>query len=138
MIVVLNLSPTFGSTYGQASKSPANSLRFIIHKPTDKQSAQIKHSISYLRCIIIYQQDDWSNILHLDEFAYNNNGTLFYQGYTFLGVHRHDRRRRVNRFVCTLLHLCCFQFPLRATRDRSHLLLFPVPDIVPPPFFVFW
>ena len=44
--MVLNLSLTFGSTFGPASKSPANSLRLIIHKPTDKQSAQIKRSSS--------------------------------------------------------------------------------------------
>ena len=42
MIVVLNLSLTFGSTYWHASKSLANSLWLIIHKLTDKSSAQIK------------------------------------------------------------------------------------------------
>ena len=26
----------------------------------------------YLRCFISYQEDDWSQILHLEEFAYNN------------------------------------------------------------------
>ena len=44
--MVLNLSLTFGSTYGQASKSPAKCLQPIIHKLTHKQRTQIKRSSS--------------------------------------------------------------------------------------------
>jgi hypothetical protein len=41
----------------------------------------------YLRCIVNYQQDDWTNLLPLVEFAYNNTlhsstkQTLFFSNY---------------------------------------------------------
>ena len=41
-------------------------------------------------CFLSYQQDDWANILHFAEFAYNNSihsSTRVTQFYTYTGYH---------------------------------------------------
>ena len=48
-------------------------LSSAYHPQTDGQTERTNQTLEqYLRCFISYQQDDWSNILHLAEFAYNN------------------------------------------------------------------
>ena len=48
-------------------------LSSAYHPQNDGQTKRTKQTLKqYLRCFISYQHDDWSNILHLSEFAYNN------------------------------------------------------------------
>lgn len=60
------------------------------HPQTDGQSERTNQTLEqYLRCYTNYQQDDWSNLLPLAEFAYNNaentsiQMTPFYANYAF-------------------------------------------------------
>ena len=44
------------------------------HPQTDGQAERTNQTLEqYLRCFISYQQDDWADILHFAEFAYNNS-----------------------------------------------------------------
>jgi hypothetical protein len=43
------------------------------HPQTDGQAERTNQTLEqYLRCFLSYQQDDWAEILHFAEFAYNN------------------------------------------------------------------
>jgi transposase InsO family protein len=49
------------------------SLSTIYHPQTNGQIERVNQILKqYLRCIVNYQQDDWTNLLPLAEFAYNN------------------------------------------------------------------
>ena len=44
------------------------------HPQTDGQAERTNQTLEqYLRCFLSYQQDDWADILHFAEFAYNNS-----------------------------------------------------------------
>ena len=44
------------------------------HPQTDEQTERTNQMVEqYLRCFLSYQQDDWEDILHFAEFAYNNS-----------------------------------------------------------------
>ena len=44
------------------------------HQKTNGQSERTNQIVEqYLRCFVNYQQDDWVDLLHLAEFAYNNS-----------------------------------------------------------------
>lgn len=48
-------------------------LSSAFHPQTDGQTERVNQVLEqYLRCTINYQQDDWTNLLPLAEFAYNN------------------------------------------------------------------
>lgn len=60
------------------------------HPQTDGQTERVNQVLEqYLRCTINYQQDDWTTILPLVEFAYNNTihsstqHTLFFANYGY-------------------------------------------------------
>ena len=47
-------------------------LSFDYHPQTEGQVEHTNETLEqYLRCFLSYQQDDWANILHFAEFAYN-------------------------------------------------------------------
>ena len=44
------------------------------HPQTNGQAERTNQTLEqYLRCVLSYQQDDWADILHFVEFAYNNS-----------------------------------------------------------------
>ncbi|GGV51932.1 hypothetical protein GCM10010495_81700 [Kitasatospora herbaricolor] len=48
-------------------------LSSAFHPQTDEQTERVNQILKqYLRCTINYQQDDWTTLLPLAEFAYNN------------------------------------------------------------------
>lgn len=48
-------------------------LSLPFHPQTDGQTERVNQVLEqYLRCIINYQQDDWTTLLLMAEFAYNN------------------------------------------------------------------
>jgi hypothetical protein len=48
-------------------------LSTTYHPQTDGQTERVNQILEqYLRCIVNYQQDDWTDLISLAEFAYNN------------------------------------------------------------------
>ena len=48
-------------------------LSTAFHPQTDGQTERVNQVLEqYLRCVVSYQQDDWTTLLPLAEFAYNN------------------------------------------------------------------
>jgi transposase InsO family protein len=66
-------------------------LSSAYHPETDGQTERTNQTPEqYLRCFISYQQDDWSQLLHLAEFAYNNivhSSTKVTPFYAYTGNH---------------------------------------------------
>ena len=62
------------------------------HPQTDGQAERTNQTLKqYLRCLS-YQQDDWADILHFVEFAYNNSihsSTRVTPFYAYIGYHLH-------------------------------------------------
>ena len=49
-------------------------LSFDYHPQTEGQVEHTNETLEqYLQCFLRYQQDDWANILHFAEFAYNDS-----------------------------------------------------------------
>ena len=57
---------------GKASISEFLILITIATKDSSTFQYQVYMVAIYLRCFLSYQQDDWADILHFAEFAYNN------------------------------------------------------------------
>ena len=61
------------------------------HPQTDGQAERTNQTLEqYLRCFLSYQQDDWADILHFAEFAYNNaihSSTRVSPFYAYTGSH---------------------------------------------------
>ena len=61
------------------------------HPQTDGQAERTNQTLEqYLRCFLSYQQDDWADILHFAEFAYNNSihsSTRVTPFYAYIGYH---------------------------------------------------
>ena len=69
-------------------------LSTAFHPQTDGQTENMNRTIEqYLRIYCNYQQDNWTNLLSLAEFAYNNayqptiNCSPFYANYGLPEVH---------------------------------------------------
>ena len=62
------------------------------HPETNGQSERTNQTIEqYLRCFVNYQQDDWLDLLHSVEFAYNNSehsSTGYSPFFANIGYHR--------------------------------------------------
>jgi len=64
-------------------------LLLVVHPQTDEQTKQVNQVLEqYLRCTINYHQDDWTSLMRLAKFAYNNmytstQETLFYINYGY-------------------------------------------------------
>ena len=61
------------------------------HPQTDGQAERTNQTLEqYFRCFLSYQQDDWADILHFAEFAYNNaihSSTRVSPFYAYTGFH---------------------------------------------------
>ena len=61
------------------------------HPQTDGEAERTNQTLEqYLRCFLSYQQDDWADILHFAEFAYNNSihsSTRVTPFYAYTGYH---------------------------------------------------
>ena len=61
------------------------------HPQIDGQAEQTNQTLEqYLRCFLSYHQDDWVDILHFTEFAYNNSihaSTKVTPFYAYTGCH---------------------------------------------------
>ena len=61
------------------------------HPQTDVQAERTNQTLEqYLRCFLGYHQDDWADILHFAEFAYNNSvhaSIKFTPFYAYSGCH---------------------------------------------------
>ena len=61
------------------------------HPQTDGQAEQTNQMLEqYLRCFLSYHEDDWADILHFAEFAYNNSfhsSTKVIPFYAYTGCH---------------------------------------------------
>jgi hypothetical protein len=66
-------------------------LSSAYHPEIDGQTKRTNQTLEqYLRCLISYQEDDWSHLFHLAEFAYNNtlhSSTKVTPFYTYTGNH---------------------------------------------------
>jgi hypothetical protein len=61
------------------------------HPQTDGQAERTNQTLEqYLRCFLSYHQDDWADLLHFAEFAYNNSvhtSTKVTPFYAYTGCH---------------------------------------------------
>jgi hypothetical protein len=69
--VVHSSSQSFGNHYSRSLKSRSSCLSY--HSQIDGQTERVNQVLEkYLRCTINYHQDNWTKLLPLAKFAYNN------------------------------------------------------------------